>query len=99
MIVVTMSGYSGRRISSYHPRRPIIACAVHESVACQMNLLFGVQPLMIPQQDKADMLFTSAISAAKKAGYVDSGDSVVLVAGVPLGISGKTNMLRVMDVE
>ena len=64
-----------------------------------MNLLFGVQPLMIPQQDKADMLFTSAISAAKKAGYVDSGDSVVLVAGVPLGISGKTNMLRVMDVE
>ncbi len=99
LIVVTMSGYSGRRISSYHPRRPIIACAVHESVACQMNLLFGVQPLMIPQQDKADMLFTSAISAAKKAGYVDSGDSVVLVAGVPLGISGKTNMLRVMDVE
>ena len=54
---------------------------------------------MIPQQDNADMLFTSAISAAKKAGYVDSGDSVVLVAGVPLGISGKTNMLRVMDVE
>ena len=64
-----------------------------------MNLLFGVQPLTIPQQEKADMLFSAAISAAKKAGYVESGDSVVLAAGVPLGISGKTNMLRVMEVE
>lgn len=99
IIVVTMSGYSGRRISSYHPTIPVIACAVRESVACQMNLLFGVQPLTIPQQEKADMLFSAAISAAKKAGYVKAGDSVVLAAGVPLGISGKTNMIRVMDVE
>lgn len=99
IIVVTMSGYSGRRISSYHPTRPVIACAVRESVACQMNLLFGVQPLTIPQQEKADMLFSAAISAAKKAGYLQAGDSVVLAAGVPLGISGKTNMIRVMDVD
>lgn len=99
IIVVTMSGYSGRRISSYHPTIPVIACAVRESVACQMNLLFGVQPLTIPQQEKADLLFSAAISAAKKAGLVQTGDSVVLAAGVPLGISGKTNMIRVMDVD
>ncbi len=99
LIVVTMSGYTGRRISSYHPTIPVIACTVRESVACQMNVLFGVQPLIIPQQEKAELLFTSAISAAKKAGYVQTGDSVVLAAGVPLGISGKTNMLRVMEVE
>ena len=64
-----------------------------------MNLLFGVSPLTIPQQDKTEMLFSSALHAAKKAGLVDKGDSVVLCAGVPLGESGKTNMIRVMDVD
>ncbi len=96
---VTMSGYSVDRISSYHPTVPIVACAVRESVACQMNLLFGVYPLTIPQEEKAEMLFSAAVSAAKKAGYVEAGDEVVCAAGFPLGITGRTNTIRVIDVE
>ena len=99
ILCVTISGYTGRRIASYHPDRQVIACTISETVACQMNLLFGVSPLTIPQQDKTEMLFSSALHAAKKAGLVESGDSVVLCAGVPLGESGKTNMIRVMDVD
>ncbi len=99
IIGVTMSGFTARRISSYHPTQPIIACAVRESVACQMNLLFGVYPIMIPQEEKQEMLFSAAISAAKKAGYVEQGDEVVCAAGIPLGTTGTTNTIRVFDVE
>lgn len=99
IIGVTMSGFTANRISSYHPKAPVIACTIRESVACQMNALFGVYPLVIPQEEKAELLFTAAISAAKKAGYVKTGDKVVLAAGVPLGETGKTNMIRVFKVE
>ncbi|MBB5183796.1 pyruvate kinase [Catenisphaera adipataccumulans] len=99
IIGVSMSGMTGERISSYHPNKPIVACTVRESVAAQMNVLFGVYPLVIPQEEKAELLFTAAVSAAKKAGFVESGDKVVLAAGVPLGVSGNTNMIRVIEVE
>ena len=99
VIVVTISGFTARQISHYRPTCPIVACSIRESTAAQMNLLFDVQPLLIPFEDKEELLFSAAISAAKKAGYVEKGDKVVLSAGVPLGCSGNTNMIRVMEVE
>ena len=99
IITVTISGFTARSLSSFKPGCPIVACSISARTACQMNLLFDVQPLIIPQEDKADMLFDSAISAAKKAGYVKKGDNVVLTAGVPLGVAGNTNMIRVTEVE
>ena len=99
VIVVTISGFTARQISHYRPTCPIVACSIRESTAAQMNLLFDVQPLLIPLEDKEELLFSAAISAAKKAGYVEKGDKVVLSAGVPLGCSGNTNMIRVMEVE
>ena len=63
-----------------------------------MNILFDVYPLNIPQEDREEMLFDAAVDAAKKAGYVKQGDSVVLTAGVPLGVAGNTNMTRVIEV-
>jgi pyruvate kinase len=67
-------------------------------VARQMNLYFGVSPLIIKEEASADLLFEAAINEAKRAGFVKSGDQVVLTAGVPLGISGNTNMIRVVEV-
>lgn len=99
IITVTMSGFTARRISRFKPEIPIIACTVSDAAACQMNILFDVVPLTIPQEDKAEMLFLAAIDAAKKAGYVNTGDSVVVAAGLPLGVSGNTNMIRVFTVE
>ncbi len=98
IITVTMSGFTALKVSHYKSSCPIIACTVSEPVACQMNMLFNVTPLTIPQEDREDMLFDAAIDAAKRAGLVNTGDLVVLTAGVPLGIAGNTNMTRVIEV-
>ena len=98
IITVTISGFTANRLSRYQPVCPIIARTIRESVACQMNILFDVYPLNIPQEDREDMLFEAAVDAAKKAGYVKKGDNVVLTAGVTLGVAGNTNMTKVVEV-
>ena len=98
IITVTISGFTANRLSRYKPTCPVIACTISETVACQMNILFDVYPLNIPQEDREEMLFDAAIDAAKKAGYVQKGDNIVLTAGVPLGVAGNTNMTRVIEV-
>ena len=64
-----------------------------------MNLLYGVKPLEIDKEYSADVLFVHAAEEAKKAGYVNSGDIVVITAGLPLGVAGRTNMIRVLEVR
>ena len=98
IVTVTISGFTARRLAKYRPECPVIACTVSQTVACQMNLLFGVIPVLIPQEDNADMLFDAALHEAKKLGLVSEGDTVILTAGLPLGVSGNTNMIRVMEV-
>ena len=63
-----------------------------------MNLMFDVTPLIIGTEDNADKLFDAAINQALSAGLVKAGDTVILTAGMPLGISGHTNMIKVMEV-
>lgn len=98
IITVTMSGFTADMISRYKPSSPIIACTVNPRVCRQLNLSWGVIPLLIEKEEKADDLFEEATRAVEKAGYVQRGDVAVLTAGVPLGISGKTNMIRVIEV-
>ena len=95
ILTVTMSGFTASMVSMYKPNCPIIACTINPTVCRQANLMFGVSPLHIRQEDTADELFREAINAAKNAGYLKEGDKVVLTAGVPLGIPGRTNMIRV----
>lgn len=99
IITVTMSGFTAEAISRYKPSCPIISCTMNPKVCKQTNLLWGVHSLLIKQQDNTEALFENAVEEAKKAGYVKKGDIVVITAGVPLGITGKTNMLRVTEVE
>ncbi len=98
ILTVTMSGFTASMVSMYKPNCQIIACTTNPTVCRQMNLMFGVLPLHIRQEDTADELFKEAISSAKNAGYLKSGDKVVLTAGVPLGIPGRTNMIRVEEI-
>ncbi len=98
IITVTLSGFTARRLAAHKPVCPIIACTPNKETACQMNLLFGVEPIIIQQEPTADLLFEAAINRAKLAGYVKAGDKVVLTAGIPLGVSGKTNMIRFIEV-
>ena len=62
------------------------------------NMLWGVRPLLIDKKDSADELFKEAVRKSQEAGYVKKGDIVVLTAGVPLAVSGTTNMIHVVEV-
>jgi len=98
IITVTMSGFTASMISRYKPTCEIIACSADPAVLRQTNLLWGVRPLQIEKEDTVDVLFREAVRASEIAGYIKKGDIVVLTAGVPLGSSGKTNMIRVVEV-
>ena len=99
IITVTMSGFTAEAISRFKPQCPIVGCAIDDKVFRQMNLLWGVHPLMIGTESTTEGLFAYAVAEAKKACFVKSGDIVVLTAGVPLGVAGNTNMVHVMEVE
>lgn len=98
IITVTMSGFTAGMVSRFKPGCTIIGCSVNPRVCRQLNLLWGVEPLLIEKKDTAGDLFEEATLQAKKAGLIKEGDVVVLTAGVPLGITGTTNMLRVIEV-
>ncbi|MDE7404305.1 MAG: pyruvate kinase, partial [Lachnospiraceae bacterium] len=85
-------------IARYKPKCAVIACSVSPKVCRQLALSWGVTPIWIARENTADDLFDEAVHAAEEAGYIKKGDKVVLTAGVPLGISGKTNMIRVVEV-
>lgn len=99
IITVTMSGFTAGMISRYKPNCQIIGCCVRPKVYRQLSLMWGVTPLLIQEQEYTSDLFKEAVDAAKKAGLIKEGDVVVLTAGLPLGISGKTNLMRIVEVE
>lgn len=98
IITVTMSGFTAGMISRYKPDCPIIGCSVNPRVCRQLALTWGVSPILMRKEQTPEDLFEEAVCAAKKAGLIQAGDTVVLTAGVPLGVSGKTNMIRVVEV-
>lgn len=98
ILTVTISGRTARMISRFRPDIPIIACTLSEPACRQLKMSWGVIPLMIEKQDSSENLFNNAIQAAKDAGHVKDGDLVAITAGVPVGYSGTTNLLRVYIV-
>lgn len=95
IITVTKTGTTARMISKFRPSVPIVGGTMEPHVYRQLALSWGVLPLMIEEKKNTDVLFEHSVERAKKAGYVSDGDLVVITAGVPLGISGTTNMLKV----
>lgn len=98
IVTVTMSGITAGNLAKFRPSCPVIACGIREEVCRQMNLLWGVTPIIIQEEQNSDTLFKSAVEAARAAGYVKEGDVTVLTGGVPLGVSGTTNMIKVQIV-
>ena len=95
IITVTMSGVTARQLSKFRPASPIVACTNRETVYHQLSLSWGVIPMQIETETDSESLFEHAVEAAQRAGLVHSGDLVVITAGVPLGVSGTTNMMKV----
>ena len=98
ILTVSLRGQTARLISKYRPACPIICCTLSERVCRQMNLSWGVTPLIIDKQEHTDALFAAAVEAAKNAGLVTTDDVVVITAGIPLGVSGTTNLMKVEKI-
>ncbi len=99
IIASTRSGHTARMVSKYRPRTPILAPTPDPKVAARLALVWGVEPLLVPQFDTTDEMMAQAVDAAKRRGLVRAGDVVVITAGVPIGGVGRTNMLKVHVVE
>lgn len=95
IITVTKSGQTARVISRFRPNCTIVGCTTSETVWRQLNLSWGVVPLIIDEEENTDDLFEHAVNAAQHAGLIKDGELVVLTAGVPLGIPGTTNLMKV----
>ena len=95
IVTVTKSGVTARQLSKFRPLYPIVGCTTQAHVWRQLNLSWGVLPALIDEVSDTDALFERAVDAAEATGLVESGDLVVITAGVPLGISGTTNMMKV----
>ena len=95
IITVTQSGRTARMLSKYRPSSPIICCSTSEQVCRHLNLSWGVVPLLLQEMDNADALFEAAIQKGESEGLLEQGDLVVMTAGLPLGVSGTTNLMKV----
>ncbi len=95
IITVTKSGTTARVISRYRPDCTIVGCTCDRKVWRQLSLSWGTVPLMIEEEQSTDELFEHAVSAAVQEGLIRDGELVVLTAGVPLGVSGTTNLMKV----
>lgn len=95
IMTVSKSGLTAREISKYRPACPIICGTTSPKVRRQMNLSWGVIPIMVEEQKNTDALFEHIVKVAQDENLVKSGDLAVITAGIPLGVSGTTNMLKV----
>lgn len=94
IITVSRSGTTARMISKYRPGCMIVGCSPEEHTCRQLNMSWGITPVHIKEEYSMEILLLHATEAAERAGYVEKGDVVVLTAGVPLGRSGNTNLIK-----
>ncbi|MEW6574205.1 MAG: pyruvate kinase [Bacillota bacterium] len=98
IITATQTGYTARMVAKYRPRAPIVAVTPHLKAAMRLSIVWGVLPLLIRRIESTDQMIQEAVEAAISAGYINSGDLVVITAGVPVGVHGTTNLLKVHTV-
>lgn len=99
IVTVTKSGRSARMVARYRPSCGIIGCTPTKTVWYQLNLAWGVSPVLLKETDDVFDLFDSALETAKDQGLMQSGDIAVITSGVPIGVSGTTNMIKVQVVK
>lgn len=99
IIAVTTSGYTAEMMAKYKPNTPIIAATPREKTYHQQALTRGVYPVHTRLSDSIDKLMMEAEEGAKRMNFVNEGDLIVISAGMPLNVSGTTNLIRVKTVE
>lgn len=95
ILTVTKNGGTAKLLSKFRPDTPIIGCTPNETTWRQINMSWGVTPVLVEEKTSTEELFKHAVEKAMEHNLLESGDLVVITAGVPLGVSGTTNMLKV----
>ena len=99
ILAATRSGYTARMISRFRPGCVIAALTTEERVRRRLAISWGVAPYLVGNVDSTDRLFSLSVDAARKEGLVEKGDTVVITAGVPIGRSGSTNLIKAQVVK
>ena len=94
-MTLTQSGATARNVSKFRPRTPILAVTPHVNVARQLQLVWGVKPLLVLELPTAGQTFQAAINVAQEKNLLNEGDLVVMSAGTLQGISGSTDLIKV----
>ncbi len=98
IVTATSSGHTSKSISKFRPKTPIIAATDTERVMRRLSLVWGVYPVLAPSSTTTDEVVTNSIEAAIREGYAKEGDLIVITAGVPVGFSGTTNLIKVHTI-
>lgn len=99
IIIPTISGFSARVVSKYKPSTQIIALTPRESARRKMQIYWGVLPLLIDAKDDLDEMLDVAIGEVKANDMIKDGDIAIVTAGLPIGKTGVTNMIKVMKID
>lgn len=99
ILVATESGFSAKMVSKHRPDPPIVATTVSKHTFRQLALVWGVIPILALAVDSTDKMFEQSVEEAKCKGIAQSNDLVVITAGVPIGMSGTTNLIKVHTVD
>ena len=95
----TQSGATAKRLSQCRPECPIIAVTPDQTVARQLAFSWGVYPIVAERVESTDEMMNNSVEIAKENGFVKSGDTVVIAAGVPVAEVGATNLMKVSVVK
>lgn len=98
VITATTSGYTARMISKHRPAAGIVATTPREEVARRLTVSWGVYPVIIADVRTTDEVLEAAVDGALDAGFVNHGDLVLIIAGVPVGQHGTTNLIKVHTI-
>lgn len=98
ILTATSSGHTARSVSKFRPKAPIIAVTTTQEIRRQLALEWGVYPVVTEESHTTDDVLEKSIEAAIEAGYVKEGDLVVITAGIPVGLSGSTNLIKVHTI-
>ncbi len=95
IVTATSSGFTARKVSKFRPKCPIIAATTTEKIRRQLALVWGVYSIKIGEARSTDEVFDLSVNGAKDAGYLKKGDLAIITAGVPVGVAGATNLMKV----
>ena len=95
IVTVTHGGRTARQISRFRPASPTVAGTLFPRVQRQLNLSWGVYPILVPEVATTDEMFEVGLEAAQKCPFLSSGDLVVMTGGTPVGMSGTTHTIKV----